>query len=376
MHVEGVFTNALTASLRAAKRFGDDHNLSLTPSFRPRSGTRLSSAEEAFRLTGDRLYNPAWGFQHGKVRNSRAAEFVPLAVVSTGCRFRNRHRLPPISLRNTACAIQCAGMVRRPYADARQLPLPARLYRRPRDRTGVAGRRPRYTQIDWDELIAQNRMAAGHAVYALKTAPSGFGDLNFSALFTTALDARLTLRYGLVSAMRGRAITSRCATCWVRVYHRHRPVSGGRRYLQQPSENDLRRPGRTIRKGGRFGYDYALTTRGPMRGCMPNTAPTASAPISFFRWAPPQSAAAGITEELFPAAVVRPFAPCGLRPIPSGDRRLGLRPAVTSKRRPPAVLPDAADLFYQPQYNNRVIDDPVPNAAMPPKSITAVRAKR
>ena len=56
MHVEGVFTNALTASLRAAKRFGDDHNLSLTlivpPSVR---GTRLSSAEEAFRLTGDRL---------------------------------------------------------------------------------------------------------------------------------------------------------------------------------------------------------------------------------------------------------------------------------------------------------------------------------
>ena len=84
MHVEGVFTNALTASLRAAKRFGDDHNLSLTlivpPSVR---GTRLSSAEEAFRLTGDRLYNPAWGFQHGKVRNSRVRrEFVPLAVFS------------------------------------------------------------------------------------------------------------------------------------------------------------------------------------------------------------------------------------------------------------------------------------------------------
>ena len=24
------------------------------------------------------------------------------------------------------------------------------------------------------------------------------------------------------------------------------------------------------------------------------------------------------------------------------------------------MLPDAADLFYQPQYNNRVIDDPCP----------------
>lgn len=36
MHVEGVFTNALTASLRAAKRFGDDHNLSLTLIVPPR----------------------------------------------------------------------------------------------------------------------------------------------------------------------------------------------------------------------------------------------------------------------------------------------------------------------------------------------------
>ena len=110
-----------------------------------------------------------------------------------------------------------------------------------------------------------------------------------------------------------------------------------------------------------------------MRGCMPNTAPTASAPISSFRWAPPQSAAAGITRRSFSPAHSRTAvrAGCGLRPIPSKRPPAGpSRPAVTSKRRPAAaalggfaaeaVLPDAADLFYQPQYNNRVIDDPCP----------------
>ena len=45
----------------------------------------------------------------------------------------------------------------------------------------------RYTQIDWDELIAQNRMAAGHAVYALEDRAERLGDLNFSALFTLSL---------------------------------------------------------------------------------------------------------------------------------------------------------------------------------------------
>ena len=84
MHVEGVFTNALTAGFRAARHLGEGHTLGflliVPPSVR---GTRLSSVEEAFRLTGDNLYNPAWGFQDGKVRNSRVRrEFVPLAAAT------------------------------------------------------------------------------------------------------------------------------------------------------------------------------------------------------------------------------------------------------------------------------------------------------
>ena len=84
MHVEGVFTNAVTAGLRLARRFGEGHELSVLcivpPSVR---GTRLSSSEEAFTLTGDRLYNPAWGWQDGRVRNSRVRrETVPLALAA------------------------------------------------------------------------------------------------------------------------------------------------------------------------------------------------------------------------------------------------------------------------------------------------------
>ena len=84
MHVEGVFTNAVTAGLRLARRFGEGHELSVLcivpPSVR---GTRHSSSEEAFTLTGDRLYNPAWGWQDGRVRNSRVRrETVPLALAA------------------------------------------------------------------------------------------------------------------------------------------------------------------------------------------------------------------------------------------------------------------------------------------------------
>ena len=369
MHVEGVFTNALTASLRAAKRFGDDHNLSLTlivpPSVR---GTRLSSAEEAFRLTGDRLYNPAWGFQHGKVRNSRVRrEFVPLAVVS--------YRVP-VSQSTSLAADFAAEYGMRKYSalgwyDART-PMPDNYRYLP----GYTGDREteqawragdaRYTQIDWDELIAQNRMAAGHAVYALEDRAERLGDLNFSALFTTALDARLTLRYGLVL----RHARSRN-------YKQMRDLLGAEyitdidQYLVDDDtysnllQNDLRRPDRTIRKGGRFGYDYALTTRrADARLHAEYRSDRFRADLVLSLGAAAVCRRGYYEKELFPGAQsygrsrrVR-FTPYTLKA--TAGWAFSPRSYLEASAAAEAVLPDAADLFYQPQYNNRVIDDPCP----------------
>ena len=369
MHVEGVFTNALTASLRAAKRFGDDHNLSLTlivpPSVR---GTRLSSAEEAFRLTGDRLYNPAWGFQHGKVRNSRVRrEFVPLAVFS--------YRMP-VSQSTSLAADFSAEYGTRKYSalgwyDART-PMPDNYRYLP----GYTGDREteqawragdaRYTQIDWDELIAQNRMAAGHAVYALEDRAERLGDLNFSALFTTALDARLTLRYGLVL----RHARSRN-------YKQMRDLLGAEyitdidQYLVDDDtysnllQNDLRHPGRTIRKGGRFGYDYALTTRrADARLHAEYRSDRFRADLVLSLGAAAVCRRGYYEKELFPGAQsygrsrrVR-FTPYTLRA--TAGWAFSPRSYLEASAAAEAVLPDAADLFYQPQYNNRVIDDPCP----------------
>lgn len=95
LRAEGVFTDGLSIGVRTAKRFGEEHSLTLllvaAPSMR---GLRSPSTEEAFTLTGDPLYNPAWGFQDGKVRNSHVRrQFEPFAAAIYRRRLSGATRL-------------------------------------------------------------------------------------------------------------------------------------------------------------------------------------------------------------------------------------------------------------------------------------------
>ena len=367
MHVEGVFTNALTAGFRASRHLGEGHTLGflliVPPSVR---GTRLSSVEEAFRLTGDNLYNPAWGFQDGKVRNSRVRrEFVPLAA-ATYC-----VRLSPATWLDMAAGAEYG--VRKYSAlgwyDART-PMPDNYRYLP----GYTGDREtelawrsndaRYTQVCWDELIARNRMAGGHAVYTLEDRAERIRNLGFDALFTTAPDERLTLRYGF-SYRHART----------RSYKQMRDLLGADhitdidQYLVDDDtygnllQNDLRHPGRTVREGDRFGYDYALSTReATVRLSAEYRSDRLRADVALALGDAVVLRRGYYEKELFP----------GTQSL-GRSRRMGFTPYTVkalvgwafsprsyleASAAAGAAVPDAADLFYQPLYNNRTVDDP------------------
>lgn len=365
MHVEGVFTNALTVAFRGAKQWTRGGLLTLTlvvpPAMR---GTRLSSTEEAFTLTDDRLYNPAWGLQDGKVRNARVRrEAVPLCVVAW------RMPVSPATLFSAAAGIE-AGV--RKYSalgwyDART-PMPDNYRYLPSftgDRAAAeAWRRgdARYTQIPWDELIAQNRMRGGPAAYALEDRVEGVCDFRFSAHFATDVEPRVTLRYGLYADF----ASSRNYKCM-------RDLLGAR-YLADIDQflvdddtygnllqNDLRRPGRRVRAGNRFGYDYTLTTRrfgARLRAEYRADRLRADLDLSLVRAS--VCRLGHYEKELFPGS--RSF---------GRSRRLGFSPytlkllagyAFSARSYlevsllAAAVTPDAEDLFFQPLYNNRTVD--------------------
>lgn len=262
--IEGLFTDALTVGGRLSRRWAHGGALTVVLSA-PLSirGLRSASTEEAFELTDDPYYNPSWGFQDGKVRNARVRrEAMPLAVVAWAM---------PLSKQTTLQGSLGAEMGLRAQSelgwyDART-PQPDN-YRNMPSYTGDLATEAvwreedaRYTQVAWDELIAQNRLGDGAAIYALEDAVTRLTNLHLRAALHTRLGA-LELDYGLYAHYNR-----------TRHYRTMRDLLGADYLLDidhylidddsysNRLQNDLRNPSRHITEGDRFGYDYALVTR-------------------------------------------------------------------------------------------------------------------
>ena len=369
LYINGVFTDALSLGFRVEKQFSATSRLAVLAAI-PIStrGTRLSATEETFTLTGDKRYNPAWGFQNGKMRNSRVRrERIPFVMVS----FRSSLS-PTTSLQTVVGAeVGLSSYSALGWYDART-PMPDN-YRYLPSYTGDQETErvwrngdTRYTQIDWDELIRRNRMAGGEAIYALEDRVERIANLQTGLTFETVVNRQLTLRYG---------VTLQYSDS--RNYKEMRDLLGADfrvdidQYLVDDDtfgnklQNDLRHPNRKIGEGDRFGYDYALITR------KMDVYAQADYRADRFRAGVAAEFGAGsiirrgyYEKELFPNANsygdsrrmrFTPYAfklTAGWTFSPRHDIELSLMTVAT--------IPEADQLFYQPLYNNRTVDNPLP----------------
>ncbi len=70
--VKGVYYRSFAYYLGAEKKLGDGHKLGLVAFATPGNrGAQNASTQEVYDLMGDNMYNSNWGYQNGKVRNSR-----------------------------------------------------------------------------------------------------------------------------------------------------------------------------------------------------------------------------------------------------------------------------------------------------------------
>ena len=370
LHIEGIFGNSSEVNAVASKLFDNKSQLSMALFIKPSMrSTRLASTKEAFRLTGNNLYNPAWGYQNGKVRNSRIRrEFLPTAFIGYES---NPSKRTKFNLSATATV----GIERYSSLDwfDAQTPSPDNYRYMPsyfddEDDIFLAvegawlANNPKYTQIDFDRLIATNRLNEGEAVYAISDR------------------VRRTIR----TAIRGEATTSleigrisygfEATTANFRNYKQMRDLLEADHIVDldyflldddtygNSLQNDTNNPNRHIKEGDRYGYDYAIRENkisvfgtyhySTERFDLDIVAKVGYADISrrgFYRKELFAENSFGVSRHL-------KFSPYALRA--SAEYLIADNHFIRAIVATEATPCESEDLFLQSQYNNRTIDSP------------------
>ncbi len=371
LYVEGVYNNSVDVGLRLAKSFDAGAALALVAlSTIGERGLRSASTEEAFTLTGDRLYNPAWGYQAGRVRNSRTRrDAVPFVAATYTQPIGSSTRLQitaggDYGHRRYSSLGWYDAMTPRPdnyrympsfYADESVAAVVADEWR---------ASNPDYTQVRWDDLYGQNRISSNGAVYAVDYRVERIARGQVVVDFRTELGSNLTLRYGL----RGDYLSSRNYKQMVDLMGATHLDDVDYYLLDDDTysarlRNNMLRKELAVGQGDRFSYDYDLRRRSLMA--------TLAVDYSVVRWhitADLQVGRASIQrvgyfeKELFPASAslgrserlkFNPYlmkASVGYAFNPRHHLRLG---AMVAER-----LPEAQNMFLNPLYNNRTVDNP------------------
>lgn len=367
--VEGLFSQSLTAAFHARGPVGRGSRMEFTLLL-PLGlrGLRSSSSQEAFALTGEKLYNPSWGFQCGKVRNSRVKRTaMPLLAGAW-----SRRIAPNVELRVEAAlefgreSVSALGWYDAPT------PMPDNYRYMPSFSGDPAAERAwrlgdtRYTQVCWDALIARNRLGRGAAVYALEARVERLLRPQAAVRFVSRISPRTTLRCG--------------ARVWADDSRRFKQVRDllGADYLTDIDtylldddsygsmlQNDLRHPDRHVRRGERFGYDYSMRTYGAEADLQVTCRVDRLHVDLQARLGHASVVRCGHYEkEIFPG-----------RASLGASRRLGFRPYAFALQAGwacsarlyagvagavAARMPQADELFFQPLYNNLAVPDPRP----------------
>ena len=231
-----------------------------------RKSVRQYSVEEAFTLTGNHHYNPAWGLQDGGIRSSRQNSKLRPEVVGAWWRRLGGWTEMTISWRG---AVESSGRRALAWFDA-PTPMPDNYKylpsyflvgdeRRLVEDAWVYNDR-RYTQIDWDKLYKTNAIQSdGHALYVVENRRSNLLVGDVVANFETKLRG-FTLNYGVevdIDTKREFKVVDDLMGAEYLLdidYFIRDDDTYSTQY-----RNNLRDKELEVGKGDKFGYDYRLT---------------------------------------------------------------------------------------------------------------------
>ncbi|MFD1164463.1 carboxypeptidase-like regulatory domain-containing protein [Sphingobacterium daejeonense] len=278
--IPGTSYKNLSYALSAEKQWQDGyHSLSLltfgSPVVRGQQG---SSFQEPYDYLGNNLYNPNWGYQNGKLRNSRTVEaYDPTAVISHRWKIDEKTSLTSGGMfhygRYSNSALNWYNaMDPRPdyyrYLPSNFLTFSSNVEDRTKDLYTNAWKQniPTVTQLNWDEMYRQNmnpeniRNTGGAALFMLERRHSDVLEGTMSATFNKLYDNNFNLTAG-VEARSSRSYQYKTVDDLMGSSHvldldkfaeRENP---GNESIKQ---NDLKYPNRKVYEGDIFGYDFDI----------------------------------------------------------------------------------------------------------------------
>lgn len=283
-YVEGTYYDAWSYFLSVDKKIGK-HTLNLTSLAAPvRRGKGGAAITELYELTDNNYYNPYWGFQNGKVRNSREfRSFQPVNILRHDWDISETSKLTTAASyqfgKSGSTAIDWYG-ARDPRPDYyRYLPsaienpnmaaLVAEAYRTD----------PSVSQINFDYMydvnqnsfevisdangIAGNDFSGARSKYIIEERRYDSQKINFNTLYRNYLTDNITLRGGLMYQMyignNFKVIDDLLGGEFYVDINRFAEID----FPNNPDarQNDLDNPNRILTEGDVFGYDYDPNVR-------------------------------------------------------------------------------------------------------------------
>lgn len=278
--IPGTSYKNLSYALSMEKQWQDgNHSLSVltfgSPVIRGQQG---SSFQEVYDLVGNNLYNPNWGYQNGKIRNSRMVHaFDPTAVISHRWKIDEKTSLTSGGIlhygrySNSALNWYNAMDPRPDYY--RYLPSNYSKFTTNVDQATVEmytnlwrARDPKITQLNWEEMYRQNmnpenrRKNNGAALYMLERRHSDVLEGTMSATFNKLYDNNFNLTAGIearsTKSYQYKTVDDLMGSDHVldldKFAERENPGN------ERVKQNDLLFPNRRVYKGDIFGYDYDI----------------------------------------------------------------------------------------------------------------------
>ena len=282
-YVEGTFYNALSYFFGIEKFINDQHHLSLVTWGNPTERAGQGAAtDEMYWLANNRYYNPYWGWQNGKKRNSRVVnDFAPTAMMTWDWNINDDMKLVTTltgrysMYKSTKLNYNNADnphpnywkLLPSSYFDVwfdqdvnNRTIVGADDWQRAKD---LLSGNQQNRQINFDKLYLANRNAAAQGADAMYFIQAKHNDnlniaLSSNLNFDLNKDQRLNLGIQLATN-KGMHYQTMEDLLGATVFHNINTYALGTYSINDPQvQYDTNNPNGVVREGDRFGYDYNI----------------------------------------------------------------------------------------------------------------------